>query len=210
MTMYLRASMLLVTVLSIPALPTSAHAQAVKADPAKGQTIATGVCAACHGTDGNGPIPSYPVLAAQHPEYLAKQLRNYKSGARANAIMNGIAATLSDQDMLDVSAYYASQKPRQGAARDAKLAAAGQQLYRGGDTARGIAACAGCHTPGGAGIPAQYPRLKGQHAEYTSAQLKAFRAGERANDENAMMRAVAARMTDADIAAVAEYIQGLK
>ena len=208
--MYLRASMLLVIVLSTPALPTSALAQRVKADPAKGQTIAAGVCAACHGTDGNGPIPSYPVLAGQHPEYLAKQLRNYKSGERANAIMNGIAASLSDQDMADVSAYYASQKPRQGAARDAKLATAGQRLYRGGDAAKGIAACAGCHSPSGAGIPAQYPRLKGQHGEYTSAQLKAFRAGERANDENAMMRAVAARLTDADIAALAEYIQGLK
>lgn len=202
---YLRASMLLVTALSTPAL-----AQGVKADPAKGQTIAAGVCAACHGTDGNSPIPSYPNLAAQHPEYLVKQLRHYKSGARPNAIMNGIAASLADQDMLDVAGYYAAQKPRQGGARDAKLAIAGQQLYRGGDAKREIAACAGCHSPSGAGIPAQYPRLKGQHAEYTITQLKAFRAGERANDENAMMRAVTARMTDADIAAVAEYVQGLK
>lgn len=202
---YLRASMLLVTALATPVL-----AQGVKADPAKGQTIAAGVCVACHGTDGNSPIPSYPNLAAQHPEYLVKQLRQYKSGARPNAIMNGIAASLSDQDMLDVAGYYAAQKPRQGSARDAKLAIAGQQLYRGGDAKREIAACAGCHSPNAAGIPAQYPRLKGQHAEYTITQLKAFRAGERANDENAMMRAVTARMTDADIAAVAEYVQGLK
>ncbi len=202
---YLRASMLLVTALATPVL-----AQDVKADPAKGQTIAAGVCVACHGTDGNSPIPSYPNLAAQHPEYLVKQLRQYKSGARPNAIMNGIAASLSDQDMLDVAGYYAAQKPRQGSARDAKLAIAGQQLYRGGDAKREIAACAGCHSPNAAGIPAQYPRLKGQHAEYTITQLKAFRAGERANDENAMMRAVTARMTDADIAAVAEYVQGLK
>ena len=202
---YLRASMLLVTALATPVL-----AQGVKADPAKGQTIAAGVCAACHGTDGNSPIPSYPNLAAQHPEYLVKQLRHYKTGARPNAIMNGIPASLSDQDMLDVAGYYAAQKPRQGGARDAKLAIAGQRLYRGGDAKREIAACAGCHSPSGAGIPAQYPRLKGQHAEYTITQLKAFRAGERANDENAMMRAVTARMTDADIAAVAEYVQGLK
>jgi len=202
---YLRASVLLVTVLSAPA-----WAQGVKADPAKGQSIAAGVCAACHGTDGNSPIPSNPVLAGQHPEYLFKQLRNYKSGERKNPIMTGIAASLSEQDMRDVSAFYAAQKPRQGAARDAKLATAGQRLYRGGNAANAIAACAGCHSPSGAGIPAQYPRLKGQHADYTVAQLKAFRAGERANDENGMMRGVAQRMTDQDMAAVAEYLQGLK
>jgi cytochrome c553 len=205
MMKYLRASVLLVTVLSAPS-----WAQGVKADPAKGQSIAAGVCAACHGSDGNSPIPSNPMLAGQHPEYLFKQLRNYKSGERNNPIMAGIAASLSEQDMRDVSAFYAAQKPRQGAARDAKLAGAGQRLYRGGNATSGIAACAGCHSPSGAGIPAQYPRLKGQHADYTIAQLKAFRAGERANDENGMMRDVALRMTDQDIAAVAEYLQGLK
>ncbi len=202
---YLRAIVLLVTVLSTPVL-----AQGVKADAAKGQSIAAGVCAACHGTDGNSPIAVNPVVAGQHREYIFKQLRNYKTGERQNPIMNGIVASLSEQDMRDVAAYYSTQKPRQGAARDAKLASAGQQLYRGGNTGNGIAACSGCHSPSGAGIPAQYPRLKGQHADYTIAQLKAFRAGERANDENAMMRGVAARMTDQDIAAVAEYVQGLK
>lgn len=202
---YLRASVLLVTVLSTPVL-----AQGVQADAAKGQSIAAGVCVACHGADGNSPIPVNPVLAGQFREYLFKQLRNYKSGDRQNAIMNGIAAGLSEQDMRDVAAYYASQKPQQGAARDAKLAGAGQQLYRGGNAANGIAACAGCHSPSGGGIPIQYPRLKGQHADYTIAQLKAFRAGERANDENGMMRGVAQRMTDQDMTAVAEYLQGLK
>ncbi|MCC7547554.1 MAG: cytochrome c4 [Burkholderiales bacterium] len=201
----LRAIVLLVTVLSTPAL-----AQGVKTDLAKGQSIAAGVCAACHGTDGNGPLPANPVLAGQHREYITKQLRDYKAGGRQNAIMNGIAAGLSEQDMRDVAAYYQAQKPHQGTAHDAKLTIAGQKLYRGGDSGDSIAACSGCHSPSGAGIPAQYPRLKGQHADYTIAQLKAFRAGERANDENGMMRGVAARMTDQDIAAVAQYVQGLK
>lgn len=179
-------------------------------DAAKGATIANGVCAACHGTDGNSPIPANPSLAGQHPEYIVKQLRNYKSGERKNPIMNGMAAPLSDEDMLNVAAHFAQQKPRPGAAQDAKLVTAGQKLYRGGNSQSGVAACAGCHSPNGAGIPAQYPRLKGQHAEYTLAQLKAFRAGERANDSGSMMRAIAGRMTDAEMSAVAEYIAGLK
>jgi cytochrome c553 len=205
MMKYLCASVLLASLLA-----TSAFAQGGKPDPAKGQSIAAGVCAACHGPDGNSPIPTNPVLAGQHREYIFKQLRNYKTGDRKNPIMNGIAASLSEQDMQDVAAYYGSQKPGQGTARDAKLVTAGQQMYRGGNSATGTAACAGCHSPSGNGIPSQYPRLKGQHADYTVAQLKAFRAGERANDENAMMRSVAARLTDQEIAAVAEYVQGLK
>lgn len=201
----LRASMLLAAMLAIPAL-----AQEGKPDPEKGRTIANGVCLACHGVDGNSPIAVNPVLAGQHREYLVKQLRNYKSGDRQNPIMNGIAASLSEEDIRDVAAYYASQKAHQGTARDAGIARAGQQLYRGGNAGSGTAACSGCHSPSGAGIPAQYPRLKGQHADYTIAQLKAFRAGERSNDESAMMRAIAARMTDEEIAAVAEYVQGLQ
>lgn len=180
------------------------------ADAARGQTIAAGVCAVCHGADGNSPIPANPNLAAQHPEYLIKQLRNYKSGERQNPIMAGIAATLSEQDMRDVAAHYAAQGARPGLARDAKLAGTGRALYRGGNSTSGVAACSGCHSPNGAGIPVQYPRLKGQHGEYTTAQLKAFRSGERANDPGSMMRGVAARMSDAEIAAVAEYISGLK
>jgi cytochrome c553 len=189
----------------------AAQGNAPKAgDAAKGQAIAASVCAACHGTDGNSPISANPNLAGQHPEYLVKQLQNYKSGERKNPIMTGIASTLSDDDMRNVAAYYAAQGPRLGAARDAKLASAGQTLYRGGNSASGVAACSGCHSPSGAGIPVQYPRLKGQHGEYTAAQLKAFRSGERANDPASMMRGVAARMSDAEIAAVAEYISGLK
>ncbi|MCW5620074.1 MAG: cytochrome c4 [Burkholderiales bacterium] len=201
----LRASVLLAAILATPAL-----AQEGKPDPAKGRAIATGVCVACHGVDGNSPITANPVLAGQHSEYIVKQLRNYKSGDRQNPIMNGMAASLSEQDMQDVAAYYASQKAHQGTARDAGVARAGQQLYRGGNADNGTAACAGCHSPSGAGIPAQYPRLKGQHADYTIAQLKAFRAGERTNDDSAMMRSIAARMSDAEIAAVAEYVQGLQ
>jgi cytochrome c553 len=179
-------------------------------DAATGQTTATGVCAACHGPDGNSLIPVNPTLAGQHPEYLYKQLRNYKSGERQNPIMQGIAATLSEEDMRNVSAYFASQKPRQGSASDAKVATAGQKLYRGGNTKTGIVPCAGCHSPTAAGIPAQYPRLKGQHAQYTIAQLQAFRAGQRANDAGSMMRSIASKFTDAEMAAVAEYITGLK
>jgi cytochrome c553 len=188
-------------------------AQAVAAplgDAAKGQAQAGQICAACHGADGNSPIPVNPNLAGQHPEYLHKQLRNYKSGERQNAIMNGIAATLSEEDMRNVAAWYATQKPRQGSAGDAKVASAGQKLYRGGNAKNGVVPCAGCHSPTGAGIPAQYPRLKGQHAQYTVAQLQAFRAGQRANDTGSMMRSIASRLTDAEMSAVAEYVAGLK
>jgi len=196
---------------ALAASPAAAQPDAARAgDASKGQTIAAGVCAACHGADGNSPIPTNPNLAGQHAEYLVKQLQNYKSGERKNPMMTGIAATLSDTDVRDVAAYYAGQGPRPGLARDAKLASAGRALYRGGNGASGVAACSGCHSPNGAGIPVQYPRLKGQHGEYTAAQLKAFRSGERANDPASMMRGVAARMSDAEIAAVAEYISGLK
>lgn len=178
-------------------------------DAARGQAKAQ-VCAACHGVDGNSMIPMNPVLAGQHPEYLYKQLRNYKSGERQNPIMAGMVATLSDEDMRDLATWFAAQKPRQGSAGDLVLATSGQKLYRGGNAGNGVAPCAGCHSPNGAGIPIQYPRLKGQHREYTIAQLQAFRAGQRANDSGSMMRSVAARMTDAEMAAVAEYIAGLK
>ena len=188
-----------------------AHAAAAPlGDAARGQATAAGVCAACHGADGNSPIPVNPSLAGQHPEYLYKQLRNYKSGERQNPIMNGIAATLSEEQMRDTVAYFASQKPRGGSASDAKLASAGQKLYKGGSTKSGVAPCAGCHSPTGAGIPAQYPRLKGQHTAYTVAQLQAFRAGQRANDPNSMMRSIASKLTDAEMGALAEYIAGLK
>ena len=179
-------------------------------DPAKAQSIANQICAACHGADGNSPLPMNPSLAGQHPEYLFKQLNEFKSGNRNNAVMMGMVAGLSAEDMRNLSAYYAAQKLSEAAAKDKDLVAQGRKLFRGGNLATGVAACAGCHSPNGAGIPSQYPRLAGQHPEYVVAQLKAFRAGERANDTNNMMRAVAARLTDKEIAAVAEYLSGLR
>jgi cytochrome c553 len=156
-----------------------------------------------------------PNLAGQHPEYIVKQLTNFKPAGnkpaeRANPIMAGMAASLNEGQMKDVAAYFGSQTPRPRSARDPELVKAGQAIYRGGIAAKGVMACASCHSPNGAGIPAQFPRIAGQHAEYTAAQLKAFRAGERANDLNRMMRATAAKLTDHEIAAVSEYVAGLR
>lgn len=186
-----------------------------KPDAAKGQVIAGQVCAACHAADGNSQIPANPKLAGQLPEYLHKQLVNFrpqggKKAERENAVMAGMIANLSAADFQDIAAYYASQKLKPSAAKDKDLAALGQKLFRGGNVATGVAACAGCHGPAGAGMPVQYPRIAGQFAEYTEAQLKAFRSGARANDPNSMMRSVAARMTDREIQAVAEYVAGLR
>lgn len=178
-------------------------------DPAKAQTIASQVCTACHGADGNSPLAMNPTLAGQDAGYLLKQLKEFKSGARSNPVMMGMVANLTDADMLNLAAYYAGQRARPMAARDKDLTARGAKLYRGGSVDKGIAACAGCHSPTGAGIPVQYPRLAGQHPDYVIAQLKAFRAEERTNDPNRMMRAISARLSDKDMAALAEYISGL-
>ncbi len=180
-------------------------------DPARGQKIATEVCAACHGADGNSALPANPKLAAQVADYTAKQLADYKANKeRKNPIMMAMAAPLSAEDMRAVAAYFASQKPTPGAARNKETLALGQKLYRGGNAVTGGPACAGCHGPDGSGIPAQYPRLSGQFADYTAAQLRAFRSIERANDPNQTMRGIAARMSDQEIAAVADYIAGLQ
>ena len=189
-----------------------AHA---KADPAKGKVIAETICVACHGADGNSPASANPHLAGQIPEYLAKQLKNFKSvdgkpAARNNPIMAGMAAALSDDDIKNVAAWFGSQKLNGAAAKDESKIALGQKLWRQGDFKKGIPACAGCHGPAGAGLPAQYPRLAGQFAEYTEAQLKAFRAEERANDPEKMMRMIAAKLSDAEIKAVAEFAAGLR
>lgn len=184
---------------------------AAKADTARGSQIAAQVCAACHSADGNSTAAANPKLAGQHPEYLVKQLAEYKEGkTRKNAVMAGFAAALSPEDMRNVAAYYASQAPKEGAARNAATVRLGERIFRGGVAEKGIAACAGCHGPTGSGIPAQYPRIAGQWAEYTKAQLVAFRAGERANDPGGMMRGVAAKMSDREIDAVADYIAGLR
>lgn len=193
-----------------------AHAQAVtKADPAKAQQIVEKVCATCHGTDGNSPTPANPIIAGQHADYTYKQLMNFrpqngKPAERVNAVMAGMVANLAPQDMANLAAYFESQKPKPRTARDPELVRLGQAIYRGGIMAKEVAACASCHSPNGAGMPAQFPRLAGQYAEYTLAQLRAFGAEERVNDPNKMMRAIAARMTDREMRAVAEYISGLR
>ena len=194
----------------------AAMAQApAKPDPAKGQSIASQTCAACHAADGNSPAAANPKLAGQFYDYLHKQLVNFKpqsgkKAARDNAVMAGMVANLSAADMQNVSAYYASQTLKPAVAKDKELATLGQKIYRGGNAATAVAACAGCHGPSGAGIPAQYPRISGQFAEYIEVQLKAFRAGARSNDPKGMMRGVAVRMTDREIQAVAEYVAGLR
>ena len=185
---------------------TSTHAAG---DPAKAQAIVNQVCAACHGVDGNSALSANPSLAGQHSEYLLKQLTEFKSGARSNPVMTGMVANLSPDDMRNLAAYYSAQIPKQMGAKDKDLAAQGRKLYRGGNPSNNVAACAGCHSPNGSGIPAQYPRLASQHADYVAAQLKSFRAGDRANDPNQMMRATAIKLTDKEIAALAEYISGL-
>ena len=186
----------------------AAQAQAAKPDLRKGAALYGQVCVACHAADGNSSIPANPKLAQQHPEYLAKQLKEYKSGKRANAVMVGFASALSDQDMTDIAHWLASQTAKPGAARDKDLVNLGERIYRGGIADRQIAACAGCHAPNGAGIPSQYPRLDGQHADYTADQLRQFRSGARKN--NLPMTQIAAHMTDVEIAAVADFIAGLR
>ena len=180
---------------------------AAKPDLAKGQATSTTVCAACHTNDGSRGSPANPILQGQHPEYLVKQLSEFKSGKRANPIMSGMAATLGDADMKNVAAFYASKTAKPGFAKNKDLVTLGEKIYRGGISERAVPACSGCHSPTGAGIPAQYPRLAGQHADYTEAQLVAFRSGVRKN--SAPMTGVAAKMNDREIKAVADYIAGL-
>jgi cytochrome c553 len=178
-----------------------------KPDLAKGEATATNVCSACHTKDGSRGSPANPIIQGQHPEYLVKQLTEFKSGKRANAIMSGMAATLADADMKNVAAFYAGKTAKPGFAKNKDLVALGEKIYRGGIADRTIPACSGCHSPTGAGIPAQYPRLAGQHSDYTEAQLVAFRGGVRKN--SAPMTGVAAKMNDQEIKAVADYIAGL-
>ena len=185
----------------------AAPAPAFKPDLAKGQQLAAS-CGACHTHDGTRGTPANPILAAQHPEYLTKQLIEFKSGKRKNAIMAGMAAGLSEEDMRHIAAFYASKTAKPGFARDPKTVALGEQIYRGGIPAKAVPACAGCHSPNGAGIPAQYPRLGGQHAEYTESQLLGFRSGARGN--NAQMMTISAKLNDAEIKAVSDYLAGLR
>ena len=185
-----------------------APAKLVKPDLVKGEASFTAVCAACHAADGNSAIPVNPKLSQQHPEYLVKQLQEFKSGKRANAIMSGMAAALSDQDMLNVAYWLNTKTAKPGFAKDKELVSLGERIYRGGIADRQVPACAGCHSPNGAGIPSQFPRLGGQHADYTVAQLTAFRDGIRKN--SLQMTGVAAKMNDREIRAVADYVAGLR
>lgn len=182
--------------------------KAAKPDLAKGEAIVAGVCAACHAPDGNSMIPMNPKLSQQHPEYLVKQLQEFKSGKRANPVMSGFASQLSDQDMRNVAYFLASKTAQPGFAKEKDTVAIGEKIYRGGIPDRQIAACAGCHSPNGAGMPAQYPRLSGQHADYTVSQLTQFRDGIRKN--SVQMTQVAAKLNDREIKAVADYIAGLR
>jgi len=166
-------------------------------------------CAGCHGMDGNSVNPMWPKLAEQGAPYLVKELHDFKSGNRSNPTMASMAAPLSDTDIQDLAAYFSSQTRSQGAA-DESLVDLGQKIYRGGNPSSGVPACIGCHGPTGAGNPAaKFPSLAGQHADYVASQLKAFHSGERANDAGKMMRSVAGKMTDKEIAAVSSYVQGL-
>jgi cytochrome c553 len=188
-------------------LAEGAASPAAKPDLAKGEASYTAVCAACHSPDGNSVIPVNPKLAQQHPEYLVKQLQEFKAGKRVNAIMAGMSAALSDADMKNIAYWVGSKKATPGAAAEKDLLLLGERIYRGGIMDRKVPACAGCHSPNGAGIPAQYPRLSGQHADYAVAQLTGFRDGARAN--SVQMTEIAAKMNDREIKAVAQYIAGL-
>lgn len=199
-------ALLFAALITGPALAAEGPA-AAKPDLAKGQATAA-TCMACHTADGSRGAPANPILQGQHPEYLAKQLHEFKSGKRKNAIMQGMAAPLSDEDIRNVAAFYAGKEAKPGAAKNKATVLAGEKIWRAGIADRKIPACAGCHGPTGTGIPAQYPKLSGQHADYTEAQLLAFRAGARAN--NAQMTGVAAKMNDAEIKAVADYVAGLR
>jgi cytochrome c553 len=193
----------------------TAEERAAKPDLAKAQQIVTQVCAACHGADGNSVSPANPNLAGQQAEYISVQLAHFKDGTRSNPIMAGMAATLSPEDMKSLGAYFAQQNPKGLAAKDPALIATGQKLFRGGNAATGVPACAACHTPTGVGIPVRYPRISGQYADYTFAQLQAFKASQRGMDKDGkdvngrVMAQIAARMSETEMRAVADYAAGL-
>ncbi len=186
-----------------------------KPDLEKAKKIAETVCIACHGVDGNSPTSANPILAGQGADYLFKQLMEFKvadgkPAIRNNAIMAGMTAALTADDMRALSVYFSQQKIKPAAATNEKLVEAGKHIWRKGDFDRGIPACSGCHGPAGAGIPSQYPRLAGQYAEYTELQLKNFRSEERSNDVERTMRTIADRLSDKQIKALADYIAGLR
>jgi cytochrome c553 len=202
-------------------LPVGASAEEAKGapaapDPARAQQMVSQVCAACHGADGNSPTPANPSLAGQPADYITRQLANFKAGVRPSPIMQPIASTLSAPDMAALGAYFAQQKPKGLAAKDPANVRVAQRLYRGGDAQAGIPACASCHSANGGGIPKNYPRVGGQHADYTYAQLQAFKAGQRGNDKDGkdvngrIMVDIASRLSDVQMKALADYMAGLR
>ncbi len=204
----LLSSWMLIAAAALPAYA-SEEPKAAKPDAAKGQKISNDVCGACHTSDGSRGSPANPILQAQHPEYLIKQLSEFKAGKRANPVMQGFASQLSEEDMKNVAVFYGSKPTaKPGFAKSKDTVSLGEKIYRGGLSDRSVPACAGCHSPNGAGIPSQYPRLRGQHADYTEAQLLAFRAGTRKNSPQ--MAGIVAKLNDKEIKAVADYITGLR
>jgi cytochrome c553 len=187
--------------------PAAAAPAAAKPDLNAGSAKFGATCAACHGADGNSGIPQNPKLAQQHPEYIVKQLRDFKAGKRVSPIMQPMAAPLSDADMRNIAYWLGSQKAKPGFAKDKELVQLGEKIYRGGVLDKQVAACAGCHSPNGAGIPVQFPRVGGQHADYTYAQLVNFQNGTR---KSVQMNDIATRLSDKEMRAVADYMAGLR
>ena len=186
----------------------AADAPAAASQPAAAAPVVNAAtCQACHTSDGSRGQPTYPILQGQHPEYIVKQLMDFKAGKRKNPVMSPMAMGLPDSEVPNVAKFYGSKQAKPGFAKNKDTVALGEQIYRGGIAAKQVPACAGCHSPNGAGIPAQYPRLAGQWSEYTEAQLVAFRAGTRSNSPQ--MTGVAAKLSDAEIKAVADYVAGL-
>ena len=189
--------------------PVRAAEEAAKGKPdlTKGAAVAQ-ACASCHTSDGSRGVATYPILQGQHADYLAKQLHDFKAGRRKNAVMSGMAAPLSDEDIVNVAAFYASKSSKPGFGKNKSLVGLGEKIYRGGIADRSIPACAGCHLANGIGMPSQYPRIGSQHGDYIVAQMNAFRSGERSNSPQ--MAGVAAKMSDMEIKAVSDYIAGLR
>lgn len=194
----------------------SAQPGPAKPDLTHAKQLAETICAACHGADGNSVAPVNPNLAGLGAEYITRQLQHFKTGIRVNPVMSAMAATLTPEDMVGLGLFYTQQKPKPGMAKDPALVKTGQALFRGGVATTGLPACAACHSPNGAGIPKNYPRLAGQHADYTHAQLKAFKAGERGADKEGkdvqgrIMATIAQKLTDDQMKALAEYTAGLR
>jgi cytochrome c553 len=213
----LLAATISIATLALFQLPPVAAAEgAAKVDLVRAKQIVDSVCAACHGADGNSVASVNPNLAGQGAEYITRQLQHFKTGLRANPVMGAMSASLTPDEMSALGVYFSKQKPKGGTAKDPTLVKAGQLLYRGGVAAAGLPACSSCHGPTGAGIPRNYPRLAGQHADYAYAQLKAFKAGERGADKEGkdvqgkIMAAIAQKMSDAQMKAVTDYTAGLR